>query len=309
VHQDPFWPRASAWLAGESEPPTLGRVAVLGAPLNASVTPGRCDLAPAAIRGATARLSTFDPHSGLDARSLACTDLGDLPIAGMRPEMARGAISGAVADAVRQYDLIVVLGGDNGVTRPAVHGLAEALGVPLDRIGLLTLDAHLDMRTTADGLHNGNPVRALLDDGLPGENVCQVGIAAFANSRRYFQDAKRAGVRVVTAQECRSLGVAESVAEALDRLATRVSAIHVDVDVDVLDRAFAPACPGSRPAGWSPHELNEAVRLCGFHLMVKSLDIVEVDPEKDIAEATQIVAAQALLSAALGVAERLGARR
>lgn len=309
MHTDPFWPRATAWLEGESEPPTVGRIAVLGVPQNASVTPGRCDLAPTGIRQAAARLSTFDPESGLDARSLACSDLGDLPIVGMRPDLARGAISAAVSDAIRQHDLTVLLGGDNGITRPAVHGLAAATGLPLERIGLLTLDAHLDMRTTADGLHNGNPVRALLDDGLPGENVCQVGIAPFANSRQYFQDAKQAGARVVTLRDCRKQGVAEAVAESLDRLATRVSAIHVDVDVDVLDRAFAPGCPGSRPGGWAPHELLEAVRLCGLHLMVQSLDIVEVDPERDINDATQIVAAQAMLAAAIGLAERLGRHR
>ncbi len=60
----------------------------------------------------------------------------------------------------------LLVGGNKQVTRPGVH----ALGLPLDKVGLITLDAHFDMRGTAQGLGNGNPVRALREDGLPGKN-------------------------------------------------------------------------------------------------------------------------------------------
>ena len=49
------------------------------------------------------------------------------------------------------------------MTRPAVLALRA-----LDGVGLITLDAHFDMRDTSEGLSNGNPVRALIEDGLPG---------------------------------------------------------------------------------------------------------------------------------------------
>ena len=64
------------------------------------------------------------------------------------------------------------------MTRPGVHGL----GLPLDQVGLITLDAHFDMRDLDRGLGNGNPVRALIEDGLPGRNIAQIGLAPFANS-------------------------------------------------------------------------------------------------------------------------------
>jgi len=46
----------------------------------------------------------------------------------------------------------------------------------IEEIGLVTLDAHFDMRDTDQGLSNGNPVRVLFEDGLPGANIAQVGL-------------------------------------------------------------------------------------------------------------------------------------
>ena len=97
-----------------------------------------------------------------------------------------------------------LVGGNNAVTRPGVRGL----GLPLDKVGLITLDAHFDMRDTLDGLSNGNPVRALIEDGLPGTNIAQVGLAGFANSHKMHADAMEAGNLVVTIGEVRSLGIA-----------------------------------------------------------------------------------------------------
>ena len=48
---DPNWPRANAWFAGEHAETTCGKIAVIGVPVRlGSITPGRCDLAPEAIR-------------------------------------------------------------------------------------------------------------------------------------------------------------------------------------------------------------------------------------------------------------------
>ena len=73
-------------------------------------------------------------------------------------------IRDAVARLHGATRLTLLLGGNNAVTRPAAHGL----GLPLDKVGLITLDAHFDMRDTDQGPMNGNPVRCLLEDGLPG---------------------------------------------------------------------------------------------------------------------------------------------
>ena len=87
--EDPNWPRASAWLAGEFTPSMGRKLAVIGAPLRlGSITPGRCDLAPAAIRGVLRKFSCYDVESGADLRSIEVRDVGDLPLADLKPEEA-----------------------------------------------------------------------------------------------------------------------------------------------------------------------------------------------------------------------------
>jgi arginase family enzyme len=297
---DQNWPRASAWLAGDHLDAPVGTLQLLGAPMRlGSISGGRFDLTPGAVRDALAGFSTFDGE--LDVRAVRVRDGGDLDIAGKTPEQARDEIAGGVGGSLPHADAVLLLGGDNSVTRPGLRGL----GPNLERIGLLTLDAHHDLRDTSVGLTNGNPVRALLEDGLPGGNVVQIGIQPFANSSAYGEIARDSGMTVMTAVDVREVGMAEAVGEGLRRLAD-LDSIYVDLDVDVLDRVFAPACPGSRPGGLTPPDLQLAARMCGEEPKVRAIDIVEVDPERDVAEATVMTVASLILSFAAGLVRRNG---
>lgn len=295
---DPRWPRASAWLAGRSPAPHRATLQLLGAPVRlGSISGGRFDLAPAAARAALEGFSTFDGE--LDLEVVKVRDGGDLDLAEASPAQALDPIAGAVGGSLPHSDAVLLLGGDNSITRPGVRGL----GRDLARTGLLTLDAHHDLRDTGGGLTNGNPVRALLEDGLPGSNIVQVGILPFANSGEYAGVASEAGITVVTAEDVREVGIARAVSEGLLRLA-ELDAIYVDMDVDVLDRAFAPACPGSRPGGLTPADLQVTARMCGEDPKVRAIDIVEVDPDRDVAEATVMTVASLILAFAAGLARR-----
>jgi formiminoglutamase len=298
---DPNWPRASAWLAGTHSADPACRLAVLGAPLRlGSITPGRTDLAPAAVRSILDRMSTYDLESDRDLNRVAASDRGDVALADIAPADALVPLAAAVRGALAEADALALLGGDNSITRPGCHGMCSELS----RAGLLTLDAHLDLRDLNPELTNGNPVRALLADGLPGANVVQIGIQPFANSRAYLEVAREAGIKVVSVSEAHARGIGMVVEEALDLLDETVDAIYVDLDLDVLDRVFAPATPGSRPGGLTPAEVRTAARLCGAHPKVRVLDLVEIDPTKDVAEATVFAAGLCLLSFASGLLGR-----
>lgn len=305
ITDDPFWPRASAWLAGDFTPSSSVSLAVIGAPLRlGSITPGRCDLAPDAVRAMLRKFSVYDIESDVDLRRLAVRDLGNLDIAEARIEEAFEPIKEAVGGAFENADAVVLLGGDNSITRPGLHGVADAVGGSLKDCGLITLDAHFDLRDLSNGLSNGNPVRALLADGLPGENIVQIGIQAFANSQAYAQVASDAGITVVTMRQICAHGVERLLTESLEQLSERVEHIYVDLDVDVLDRIFAPATPGSRPGGLTPYELRRAAWLCGAHPKVRAVDLVEVDPTQDVADATVMTTGACLLSFASGLLTR-----
>lgn len=297
---DPHWPRASEWLGGNHHDPPRARMAVLGAPLHrASISLSRADLAPAALRAALFKHSVYDFEMGTDLRSIAAYDAGDLMLFGISPEDALEPVSKRIAELRRRADVVVVLGGDNSVTRPGLHGMGD-----LGTLGLITFDAHFDLRELDDGLTNGNPVRALLADGLAGPHIAQIGIQPFANSPRHAEVAREAGIHVVSRGEVARRGIEEVVVQTLDRISAEVEGVYVDFDMDVLDRAFAPATPGSRPGGLSPIELRRAATLVGAHPKVVGIDIVEVSPPDDVADVTTMAAAHVFLAFASGVASR-----
>jgi arginase family enzyme len=283
------WPTAAEWLAGTPTGPSAGSptahdpgdsLVVAGVPLReGAVTPSRYDLAPEAIRAFLGRLSSYDSERDVDVSLVPVVDLGD----------------GLVPPAL-DARLTVLLGGHNGVTYEALSRRADLVSW-----GLLTLDAHHDVREYAAGSPgNGSPVRALVDAGLPGTHVVQVGIAGFSNVRAHRRWCEEIGVTI------RGTGAVHEVPDLLDMLAGRCDHVYVDLDIDVLDRAFAPGAPGARPGGITPRELFGAAHEAGHHSAVRAVDIVEVDPQADVASLTVGAAAISLLNIAAGFASRVG---
>ncbi|HEY0311272.1 MAG TPA: arginase family protein [Allosphingosinicella sp.] len=276
-----------------------GDVALLGAPLEAgSVTPGRCDLAPATVRGTLRRISTYDVETGQEIGA-RLHDLGNVPVTGVSPADAFEPIRAAAASAVRAHRLTLLVGGNNAVTRPAAHGL----GAPLANVGLITLDAHLDMRETDQGPMNGNPIRCLLEDGLPGWNICQIGLAPFANTAAMHRDAQAAGIGLFTIADCRRRGIEAVLDEALARLA-RKDAIMVDFDIDVIDRAQCPGAPGARPGGMSAEMFFAAARRLAAEPRVRLVDLTEFDPSLDVADITALTAGRWVAEVLAGFSAR-----
>ena len=290
------WPNLSDLLVGAAEEAPIGLV---GAPLAAgSVTPGRCDLAPAALRAILRRIGRYDVDTRRELSS-RIADLGDVAITGLDIAAATAAIQAAVARSVAAHALTLVIGGNNAVTRPAALGL----GLPLAEVGLITLDAHFDLRDLDDGLSNGNPVRALLGDGLPGANIAQIGLAPFANSKAMHDDALASSHLVVTAREVRQRGIAAAIDQALDHVA-HCRALVIDCDIDVIDRSQFPAAPGARPGGMAVEDFFAAVRRLAAEPRVRVIDLTEWDPPLDLTDLSALTAGRWLAEVVAGFEAR-----
>ena len=276
------WPNLSELIVGAD---VSAPVALLGAPLAAgSVTPGHCDQAPALLRQTLRRIGRYDVETERELSTLVA-DHGDVSVCGPSIEDATGPIREAVRSSVALHQLTLLIGGNNAVTRPGVLGLE----LPLDKVGLITLDAHFDMRETDGGLSNGNPVRALIEDGLPGANIAQVGLASFANSRTMHEDALAAGNLVVTIGEMHSEGITAAINRALAHVG-HCEAIVVDCDIDVIDRSQFPAAPGARPDGMAAHDFFTAVRRLSAEPRVRVIDLTEWDPSLDPTDLSALTA-------------------
>lgn len=274
-------------------------VALLGAPMEAgSVTPGRCDLAPGVLRRSLRRVSTYDLVESLEL-DMPVHDAGDVPVQGLMPADGFAPIRDAVTAATARHDLTLLIGGNNAVTRPAAHGL----GLPLAEVGLITLDAHFDLRETDQGPRNGNPVRCLLEDGLPGANICQIGLAPFANTRKMHEDALAAGIGGFDLEFVLAEGIEAAIDDALERL-SHVEAILVDFDIDVIDRAQFPGAPGARPGGLPVWDFFRAARRLAEEERVRVVDLTEFDPSLDPSDLSGLTAARWVCEVLAGFAHR-----
>jgi len=290
------WPNLSELLVdGDAAVP----IGLVGAPLAAgSVTPGGCDQAPALLRATLKRIGQYDIDSG---RSLftAIRDRGDVKLGTLTIEQATDPIREALAASLKDHPLTLLAGGNNAITRPAVL----ALGMPLAHVGLITLDAHFDMRELDEGLSNGNPVRALMEDGLPGKNIAQIGLASFANTAKMHRDALAAGILVVSVEEVRREGIEAAVESALRHLA-HVDAIVLDCDIDVIDRAQMPGAPGARPGGMHVADFFWAVQRIASEHRVRVIDLTEWDPSLDSTDLSALTAARWLAECVAGFESR-----
>src|ERR1022692_2487253 len=216
----------------------------LGAPVaRASITPVESWSTPPAFRAALQRFPTWDAERYVDLAELRVKDLGD--VEGDRDDVdARAAherIQEAADTAARTAEHVVVVGGDNSLTRPALLGMMSAKP---GAWALLTIDAHHDCRPATDGSRNGTPVRELIEAGLPGERVAQIGIHPLGNAREHADWARAQGIHIFPLHTVRRDGMDAVIASAISLLVARgAERIYVDFDMDVIDRAFARACP------------------------------------------------------------------
>jgi arginase family enzyme len=290
------WPNLSELLDYDTSTVPIGLV---GAPLAAgSVTPGACDKAPALLRQTLRRIGRYDVETG-DSLFTPIRDRGDVALAGLTIEQATEPIRDAVSASLSDHVLTLLAGGNNAITRPAVL----ALGMPLTKVGLMTLDAHFDMRELDEGLSNGNPVRALMADGLPGRNIAQIGLASFANTAKMHRDALDAGNLVISIDEVRRDGIEKAVESAIDHL-VRADVIVLDCDIDVIDRAQMPGAPGARPGGMAVTDFFWAVRRIAGDQRVRIIDLTEWDPSLDPTDLSALTAARWLAECVAGFESR-----
>ena len=290
---DPLWPRAGGWPALGPEGADL---TLIGIPTHeTSLSPTGAHATPAAVRDALRRYSAH--AAGLEVEALRFADAGD--VASPDGPEGRERARAAMAAAVSASRLTVAVGGDNSLTVPAALGAAgDALGTA----GLITLDAHHDLR---DGTSNGSPVRELLEAGLDGRRIVQIGIADFANSGAYGRRAAEHGITVISRDTLHVRPLDDVMAEALEIAGAAGGPIHVDLDVDVSDRSVAPGCPASVPGGLAAWELRRLARLAASSPRVRSVDIAEVDATADTPDQRTVrLAALLILESAAGLASR-----
>jgi len=289
-------PAAAA--ARDGRPPLA---ALFGADFSAlSITPSRADGAPGVVRAALPRFAPWDADSGVDLAAWCVPDLGDAGAVRMAWAEAFEAITTLAGRALDACPFTIGLGGDHSVTWP----IATAAAARCTRLGIVQLDVHHDVRSPERGPSNGTPIRGLIEAGaVRAADVVQLGIHPWGNRRELTAWCEKHGVRRMGLEEVSALGPMAAAGEAL-ALLPECDAIWLTVDIDVLDRAFAPGTVAALPGGLTPAVLAALVREICADPRVRGLDVVEFDPTRDVSSITAYNAAHVVMQGLAAAAER-----
>ena len=262
-------------LAGEQ-----GSRAILGFASEAGVirNKGRAGAreGPAAIRKALANMAAPE--------GAGCfVDLGDIEVADDDLEDGQSALADRLETNLGNFDRVVVLGGGHETAFGSYCGLAQKY--PGRQIGIINLDAHLDMRLVGEnGPSSGTPfaqIRALNPEKF--DYLC-LGVAGESNTVSLMKRAREWNVAIVADHEL----IADQHAgdEAIAAIIERSDLIYLTIDIDVLPHFQAPGVSAPAPRGVRLSTIEHIVRQIlkaskDANCACPLADIVELCPPHD----------------------------
>ncbi len=189
----------------------------------------------------------------------------------------------------------ITLGGDHSIGYPIVKGLKEAYNPK--KIGLVNIDAHLDVREVIDGrITSGTPFRRILENGLvDGRNFVEIGIRNFANAKTYRKYVEDKGGEIFTMDNIREIGLNQVIKNTIEKITKGTDLTYISIDMDSLDQIYAPGVSAPTPDGLSPYQILKVIQEITQQTKIIGMDIVELNPLYDTADTTAINAANFLV--------------
>jgi arginase len=278
-------------------------IAVLGAPIDMGASQRGTLMGPAALR--TAGLLTLLAGLGFEV-----SDHGDLSVSGMTdpadapPENAnhyREIQRWTRALTRRGYEIAasgaipIFLGGDHSLSMGSVNAMARHWHGKGRELFVLWLDAHADYNTPATTLPanmHGMAASFLcgeagLDDLLGGEPRVSIdperlelfGTRSIDKLERELLRERR--VSIADMRQIDEFGVGVLMRRLIDKVRARNGVLHVSFDVDFLDPDVAPGVGTTVPGGATYREAHLVMEMLHDSGLVRSVDIVELNPFLD----------------------------
>ena len=260
-------------------------------------------MGPAALR--TAGLLTLLDSLGFEVRDhgdLSISDVGEL--ADAPPDNARHyreiqrwtrALSGRAYELARSGAIPIFLGGDHSLAMGSVNGMARHWRETGRELFVVWLDAHADYNTpatTLTGNMHGMSAAFLCGepglDGLLGEaprasiGPDQLELFGTRSIDKLENDLLRdRRISVADMRQIDEHGVGVLIRRVIDKVRSRNGVLHVSFDVDFLDPSLAPGVGTTVPGGATYREAHLAMEMLHDSGLVRSVDIVELNPFLD----------------------------
>jgi len=199
-------------------------------------------------------------------------DAGDLTLPPTAE--ARTLIERAIRAIVERGDRPLSLGGDHSITYSTMRGVASRG----QKLTIVQIDAHPDLYDEFEGDRHSHACQfaRILEEGLAA-HLIQVGIRTITGHQR--DQAQRFGVDVIDMRRW-ARG---------DRPRAR-GPVYLSIDLDGIDPGFAPGVSHPEPGGLTVREVLDVVQALDGPIV--GADIVELNPRRDPAGLTAVVAAK-----------------
>ena len=259
---------------------------VIGVPYDGAACARRgASLGPERIRFWSTHLTPFSEDRTRLADSRIC-ELGDIP----------------VNDQTRDFEVVrqkvanlpntpIILGGDHSISIPVFQ--AQRQRYKDQRLGVLWVDAHPDLCDVFTGskLSHACVLRRALEFGIQPQDVCMVGLRSWEDQE--IDLIENGGLNVYTAALVAERGM-KSVASSVYSKLSGCDAVHISLDIDCLDPAFAPGTGIPDAGGLTSREVITLIKSMQG-LPLAGLDVVEVSPPIDPSEATVFAALKIIM--------------
>ena len=277
-------------------------IALLGIPIEIGASQAGTLMGPAALR--TAGIARV-----LDQLGFVVEDHGDLAIAAVTSDTPPPAnakfydevktwirlLSERAFQLARSGAVPIFMGGDHSLSMGSVNGVArywQQQGRPLF---VLWLDAHADYNTpdtTLTGNMHGMSSAFLcgeggLDDLLGDQPRASItpdqldlfGVRSIDPLEKKLVHARRVAIADMRALD--EFGVAVLIRRVIERVKAKNGVLHLSFDVDFLDPTVAPGVGTTVPGGATYREAHLIMELLHDSELVRSVDIVELNPFLD----------------------------
>ncbi|MBB1200070.1 formimidoylglutamase [Enterobacteriaceae bacterium 89] len=254
-----------------------GKIALLGFACDEGVKrnhgrPG-AQQGPEALRKALANMASHDGHDRL-------VDLGNVSAEPERLEEAQQALHDAVLACQRAQMKTLVFGGGHETAFPHGSGVLDAF--PNEKVAIVNLDAHLDLRH-AERATSGTPFRQLAlhcESQSYGFYYTCYGASKAANTQALWQEARD---RNVTVLEDLTLLDPQftAVEQDLQRVIADHDRIYLTIDLDVLPAWEMPAVSAPAALGVPLAILLRIIMPLCQSGKLQAVDLVEFNPHYD----------------------------
>ena len=182
-------------------------------------------------------------------------------------------------------DKVIFIGGDHSITFATFKAFSEKF----DNAGLLIFDAHPDLEISQNIVTHEDYVYSLIKNNiLKKENLILVGLRSFSDNEIYFL--KNNKIKFFSMKQI--FNNIEDSCDTIMELVRDFDSLYISIDIDILDPSYAPATGYLEPGGISSRELIYILQRLKLLKNIKAMDIVEVNPEKDINNMTIKLAAK-----------------